>query len=116
MTNGVPQGSTLSPILFDVFIESLGRRLREAGIFFRLYADDLIVIGDDHEVRRAAIIAEEWARSTNMEVNRRKSGLLPIDGSSFRVGEEIDGYPVVSSYKYLGLLINGELDLRDHLR
>jgi hypothetical protein len=107
MTNGVPQGSTLSPILFDLFIETLGRKLREAGIFFRLYADDLIAIGDDHEVRRAATIVEEWARNTNMEVNRRKSGILPIDGSGFRVGEEIDGYPVVGSYKYLGLLMNG---------
>jgi hypothetical protein len=115
MTNGVPQGSTLSPMLFNIFVEALGDSLRQAGISFRFYADDLIAIGDDETVRRAIPLIDMWANANNMIVNRNKSGILNINNPSFRVGEYLDGYPVMDRYKYLGLLVNGRLDLRDHL-
>lgn len=53
LTNGVPQGSTLAPILFDVFVESLTEELRAAGIDHQFYADDLVTIGDDSSAREA---------------------------------------------------------------
>jgi hypothetical protein len=115
MTNGVPQGSTLSPILFNIFVEALGERIKQAGISFRFYADDLIIIGDDETIRRVIPLIDEWTEANNMAVNKTKSGILAIDGSGLREGEDIDGYPVVGSYKYLGLLVNGRLDLRSHL-
>jgi hypothetical protein len=49
-----------------------------------------------------------------MVINKTKSGILPINGSAFRVGEVVDGYPVVASYRYLGLMLNGRLDLTEH--
>jgi hypothetical protein len=45
-TNGVPQGGTTSPILFDIFIESLVKKLKAKGHFVKLFADDIVVIGD----------------------------------------------------------------------
>jgi hypothetical protein len=116
MTNGVPQGSTLSPMLFNIVAEDLAETLKIAGIVFQLYADDLVVIGDDEEVRRSIGLVEEWAERNNMEVNRAKSGVLNISGSSVRPGEEIGGYPVVKTYKYLGLMLNGQLNMKDHLK
>lgn len=116
VTNGVPQGSTLAPILFDIFVEALTEELTSNGIEHQFYADDLLIIGDDATVVRAMEIIEGWSAANNMEVNRRKSGILVINGSGFRTGTEVRGYPVVSSYKYLGLRVNGRLDLEDHLR
>lgn len=87
MTNGLPQGSTLSPILFDIFIEELSRRLRERGISHRLYADDVIVIGDDDTIAAAIAEIEGWASTTNMRVNKTKSGILAVDGSRLRIGD-----------------------------
>jgi hypothetical protein len=84
MTNGVPQGSTLSPILFNIFVEALGERIKQAGISFRFYADDLIIIGEDETIRRAILLIDEWADANNMAVNKAKSGILAIDGSGFR--------------------------------
>jgi hypothetical protein len=51
-----------------------------------------------------------------MEVNRAKSGILAINGVNLSPGTEAHGYPVVETYKYLGLLMNGKLDLKDHLK
>jgi hypothetical protein len=102
-------------MLFNIVIETLGERLREDNISFRMYADDLIVIGDDATVSRAIGIVEMWAFLSNMQVNKSKSGVLPVAGSALRVGNQVDGYPVVDKYKYLGLLVNGRMDLKDHL-
>lgn len=50
-----------------------------------------------------------------MKVNREKSGIMCIHGGNIVVGQDVRGYPVKSSYKYLGLNLNGTLDLREHL-
>jgi hypothetical protein len=54
----------------------------------------------------------------NMIINKNKSGVMyfkrgirPPDGVS-----EINGYPIVTKYKYLGMLIDEDLDYRAHLK
>lgn len=105
----------MAPVLFDVFVETLTEELRALLIEHQLFADDLLSVGDDGTLTQAIACIDRWSAANNMEVNRRKSGVLVISGSALRVGDELAGYPVVSSYKYLGLHLNGRLDLRDHL-
>lgn len=49
-----------------------------------------------------------------MLINKTKSGFMRIRGE--RLEGEIDGYPVVGAYKYLGCWMDGELGVKEHLK
>lgn len=52
ISNGVAQGSTLAPYLFAIYTRSLIRKCRNAKMWVRLYADDIVVLlKDSREVR-----------------------------------------------------------------
>lgn len=42
--NGVAQGSTLAPYLFAIYTRSLIKKCREMRVWFRLYADDIVIL------------------------------------------------------------------------
>ncbi len=112
-TNGVPQGSTLSPHLFNIAIKSLADILNKLGVEFRLYADDTVIVGSAKEIDKALKELENWCVLNNMEVNRAKSGIMLVEGE---MDENIlNGYPAVSTYKYLGMNLSKKLDTKSHL-
>lgn len=65
---------------------------------------------------KAIGVVENWAARTNMEVNKKKSGVMRIGNDEADGTKEILGYPVQKNYKYLGLHMSGKLDLDEHLR
>lgn len=77
---GVPQGSILGPILFDVFINDLIVKLRESGITPGLFADDLSIynVCDDetqcqHNLQEALNLLDQWCTENLFTVNRAKT-------------------------------------------
>ena len=46
LTNGVAQGSTIAPLLFNIYVEELSNSLKKEDITHFLFADDLIMISD----------------------------------------------------------------------
>ena len=122
---GVAQGSMISPALFDIYAEDLLEELNTAGLDLEdlsAYADDHLIICDSLEQLRASIqVTKNWCDKSGISLNPRKSGILEIRPRRkrkflLRVGSEVEGIPVVDSYRYLGLLLDQKLTGDAHIR
>lgn len=81
MKSGVAQGSLVSPLLYDWYVNELVATLStKFGTKNTLaYADDIAIIClGVEDVRRALNIVDEWASSNGASLNKKKCGILPI--------------------------------------
>ncbi|HRP36352.1 MAG TPA: reverse transcriptase domain-containing protein [Candidatus Dojkabacteria bacterium] len=142
---GVAQGSLLSPALFNIFIEDLVEEIsREVGVRLEdvlLYADDLLVLCTSmNQLNKCIEIIERWAKVNGMELNKRKSGIIPFtsrkahnipfmelrkfeskgkkpEGKRWEVArKELNGVPIVEKYKYLGSYLSAKLTMDEQIQ
>lgn len=84
---GVPQGSTISPLLFDIFMDDLVNYLKDLPGKERIdpineilcYADDVAILFKG-KFKLDLIIKnlEDWSSRNGMTINKRKSGIMFI--------------------------------------
>lgn len=85
------------------------------------YADDIMILCEDlQEVQVCLQSIESWAGQNNLMISKKKSAILEFihrraRKTILKVGSEIDGYPVVDKYKYLGTWLNQKLTLDDQM-
>ncbi len=72
---GVPQGSILSPMMFDLYIAEPIRRLKTLGRVWA-YADNIIIGCDTHKIPLIEREIESWEDSLNLKVNWAKCDIL----------------------------------------
>ena len=94
VNNGVLQGSLISPVLFNLYIDDLIRILSEYTYDILAYADDLAIICQNEETLiRVMNDIQKWSDNNTIGINKSKSGIL-ISGIENR--KEINGYPIVN--------------------
>ena len=73
---GVPQGSPLSPLLSNVYLDALDKELESRGLSFCRYADDCnIYVGSQKAAERVLASVVKWVeKHLKVPVNRDKSG------------------------------------------
>jgi hypothetical protein len=107
MERGLLQGSLLSPMLFNVFIDDLAESLLDQADEHRvnclLYADDIKLIPkDSNDAQRLLDVVTNWCDRNGMEVSIRKCGVISRSPADLQLaGQKV---PYVQTYKYLGFV------------
>lgn len=112
MKIGVPQGAVLSPTLFNIYINDLIVDLEKIGLVFA-FADD-IVCGcyGQQELDQTINCLENWTKTNLIDINYSKSGIMAIRKDKRTPSLRTNAYrnfPIVNSYKYLGVMIDDSL-------
>lgn len=131
---GVPQGSVLSPLLFNLYINDLPKAVRYCQIY--QYADDTVLVsrhlnfGESMRLLQTDVCGlMDWFKANAIKVNSDKTKLLcfhnplkyvRLDAPLFLHGSSCvfchcNPIPFVNSVKYLGLFFDSDLSWNTHL-
>ena len=119
--SGVPQGSVLGPILFNIYVNDLPQRISADCL---LYADDLklwLRVNDDTDVdnlQTALDCLDHWSKEWLLPINIAKCCVLPIGGIQPVGVYHIGGFLLRESSleRDLGMLVSSDFRMTDESR
>ncbi|XP_060579355.1 uncharacterized protein LOC132736271 [Ruditapes philippinarum] len=125
VNTGLKQGCSLSPLLFNLYINDLALKLKATGsgvdidgenIPILLYADDIVLVAEsENDLQSMLNVLHNWRITNHMNVHPLKSSILHFRNPSltcsdyvFKIGDTTLNY--VTQYKYLSLVLAEHLD------
>ena len=136
LTQGIPQGSILGPILFNLFVAPLGELCRAKGVSFQGYADDTQnylsfwpMSGSQNNQVECITKLENcieavwhWMQTNFLKLNENKAEFIilglskqlkKVGNITIMIGEDI--IPNVPTMKNLGIFLDAELKHTIHI-
>lgn len=124
---GVPQGRTLGPLMFVIYVNSMNLSLSDYSMV--MYADDTVIYGsnrhlfqlqDDSTKNLSSVMT--WCRKNKLSINITKTKIMifsprkkeRLNLKYLNVGNHC--IEIVNEYNYLGLKINEKLDFISHIK
>ena len=101
-------------MLFDLYINDLIDELDKNAFYVLAYADDLCVLCEGRsQLINIIKIIDKWSKLNGINVNKLKSGIMIVN--NYNIDENnIEGYPIIKEYKYLGILIKDKMNIQNH--
>ena len=126
LQNGIPQGSCISPMLFNIMINDLFDII-PSNINFSLFADDCSIwctdIDSQHSIPRlqqALDSIEDWSRRNGCIFSPTKSAVVTFTknnqmrhASDLRLSGHV--IPRLDSFKFLGIVLDSRLSMVKHM-
>ncbi|CAD6229632.1 GSCOCG00012117001-RA-CDS, partial [Cotesia congregata] len=125
---GVPQGSKLGPVLFNIYLNEIISVLKKEGVDIKLFADDLMI-----SVRGLHLNIIEnklndclkklycWINNNQLKINIKKTVMKVIHDqriknirNNFRVVINDHELKYVTETKYLGIIIDDNLNFKQN--
>jgi len=122
---GTPQGSILSPTLFNLLMERIVDLPFDTSVYAVSYADDVALFAaDGHGETWQAHIQEALDRMDNactywgLKISPPKSRIMPMRHSSHKVPVHIQGQVIkeADTFKYLGFFLDRQMKCVAHLK
>lgn len=127
ITSGVPQGSTLGPLLFLLYLNDIHNSVKHARVY--LYADDAALVFSERSLNELVRVANsdlvslfQYTEGNRMYINFNKSKTMLFDPkfsnrNTDDIVIEINNHKLenVKTFKYLGYHLDNRFSFRDEV-
>lgn len=128
LTCGVPQGSILGPILFNIYMLPLAQIIEHFNISYHTYADDtqlyIAVSPHDHSplhsLSQCVKHINEWMNQNFLQLNANKTEIIVFGPKKTRleVSAQLDSIALKTTDKArnLGVVMDSDLNFNSHIK